>query len=247
MVHSDAQSYDHTAAEYESGRPDYPSEAVNCIVQTLRIGSESAVLDLGAGTGKFTRLLAPTGARLIAVEPANGMRITLSQILPGVEIWEGTAESIPLPDASVDAVTVAQAFHWFQPEKATTEIHRVLRPGGGLALIWNRRDLNQPLQQAVDDIVTVYKRTTRRNDDLRWREGFDRTILFTPLEEQRFPHMQNTDTAGLIDRVLSFSYIAVLPESEKNVVREKLRTLTSTLPERFLLKYVTAVFCCYAH
>jgi ubiquinone/menaquinone biosynthesis C-methylase UbiE len=219
---------------------------VNTIVQALGIGAESTVVDLAAGTGKFTRLLVPTGAHIIAVEPVRGMRTTLSELVPGIEIWEGTAESIPLPDASVDAVTVAQAFHWFQPEEATAEIHRVLRPGGGLALIWNRRDLKQPLQQAIHDIITPYRGTASTRDSHHWKEGFDRTTLFTPLQKQRFPHSQNTDTAGLIDRVLSFSYMATLPQSEKDAVSKRLRALTSTLSERFDLMYMTVVFCCHS-
>ncbi|HKH39572.1 MAG TPA: class I SAM-dependent methyltransferase [Rubrobacter sp.] len=246
MIHPDAQSFNLAAAAYERGRPDYPADAVNTIVQALGIGAESTVVDLAAGTGKFTRLLVPTGAHIIAVEPVRGMRTTLSELVPGIEIWEGTAESIPLPDASVDAVTVAQAFHWFQPEEATAEIHRVLRPGGGLALIWNRRDLKQPLQQAIHDIITPYRGTASTRDSHHWKEGFDRTTLFTPLQKQRFPHSQNTDTAGLIDRVLSFSYMATLPQSEKDAVSKRLRALTSTLSERFDLMYMTVVFCCHS-
>ena len=246
MIHPKAQSFNFAADAYERGRPGYPNDAVNTIVQALGIGAETTVVDLAAGTGKFTRLLIRTGAKIIAVEPMKGMRTTLAEFVPGVEIYEGTAESIPLLNASVEAVTVAQAFHWFQPMEATVEIHRVLRSGGGLALIWNRRDLNQPLQQAIDDIVTPYKGTVRIHDNLRWREGFDRTTLFTPLQEQRFPHSQNTNTAGLIDRVLSFSYMAILPQSEKDTVSEHLRAITSRLPERFDLMYVTTVFCCHS-
>ncbi|HUN09102.1 MAG TPA: class I SAM-dependent methyltransferase [Aggregatilineales bacterium] len=246
MLHSNAQNFDSVADAYERGRPDYPVEAVNIIVQALGIRPESAVLDLAAGTGKFTRLLVPTRAHIIAVEPVNGMRTMLAKLVPDIEIWQGTAESIPIPDTSVDAVTVAQAFHWFQPEEATVEIHRVLRPEGGLALIWNRRNLNQPLQQAIDDIVTPYRGTPRTNDSLRWREGFDRTTLFTPLQEHSVPHSQNIDTLGLIDRVLSFSYMAKLPESDKEVVRERIRFLTSKLSDRFELMYTTSVFYCYS-
>jgi SAM-dependent methyltransferase len=246
MIHPDAQSFEFAADAYERGRPDYPTDAVNTIVQTLGIGAQSTVVDLAAGTGKFTRLLIPTGAHIIAVEPVKGMRITLSKFVPSIEISDGTAESIPLPDASVDAITVAQAFHWFRLEEATVEIHRVLRPGGGLALIWNRRDLNQPLQQAIHNIVAPYRGTAHPQGSDRWREEFDRMTLFTPLQEQSFPHSQNIDTEGLIDRVLSFSYMAVLSETEKDAVRERLRALTSTLSEHFDLMYVTSVFCCHA-
>jgi SAM-dependent methyltransferase len=243
MIHPDAQSFDSAAAAYERGRPDYPAAAVNFIVQAFGIEAESTVLDLAAGTGKFTRLLVPTGAHIIAVEPVRGMRKMLAGLLPGIEIRDGTAESIPLVEASVDAVTVAQAFHWFQPEDATAEIHRVLRPGGGLALLWNQRDLNQPLQRAIDDIVTPYQRT---NDILRWREGFDRTTLFTPLQELSVPHSQNVDTTALIDRVLSISYIAMLPQSEKEMVRDRLYAVTSSSPERFDLMYITSLFYCHS-
>lgn len=246
MIQPDAKSFALVADAYERGRPDYPANAVNEIVQAFGIAAGSIVLDLAAGTGKFTRLLVPTGASIIAVEPLQKMRTTLSKSVRGIEIRDGTAESIPLPDTSVDVVTVAQAFHWFQPEEAAAEIHRVLRRGGGLALIWNRRDLNQPLQQALDDLVAPYKGPSHPKGSDRWRESLDRTRLFTPLQEHRFPHLQNTDTEGLINRVLSFSYMAILPEFEKEVVRERLRALTSTLPQRFDVLYVTTVFCCHA-
>ena len=246
MIHPNAQSFDLVAAAYERGRPDYPADAVRTITHTLNIRANSSVLDLAAGTGKFTRLLIPTGAQLLAVEPARGMRTTLAELIPGLTVLDGTAEAIPLPDASVDCVTVAQAFHWFEPEQATREIHRVLRTGGGLALIWNRTDPNQPLQRAIDEIVWPYRGTLPTHDTPRWRAGFERTELFTPLQEQTFPHAQTIDTAGLIDRILSFSYMAMLSEAEKDGVRERLRALTSKLVERFELLYVTSVLYCHA-
>lgn len=246
MVNPDVHGFDAVANVYERGRPSYPDDAVSTIIQALGIQAASTVLDLAAGTGKFTRLLTPTRARIIAVEPIQGMRTALADSVSGIEILEGTAESIPLLDNSVDAVTVAQAFHWFQPEEATAEIYRILRPRGGIALIWNRRDLNQPLQKAVHDIVIPYRGKPGTQDSLGWRKGFDQATLFTPLQEQSFPYSQNTDAQGLIDRVLSFSYMTKLPESEKEVVKEKIYALTSALPEQFPLMYTTSVFLCFS-
>lgn len=246
MIHPDAQSFEFAADAYERGRPDYPIAAVNTIIQALGIGGQSTVVDLAAGTGKFTRLLIPSEAHIIAVEPVKGMRTALSKFVPNIEILDGTAESMPLPTASIDAITVAQAFHWFRLEEATVEIHRVLRPGGGLALIWNRRDLSQPLQQAIHNIVTPYRGTAHPQGSDQWIEEFSRMALFTPLQEQKFLHSQNIDAEGLIDRVLSFSYMAILSETEKDAVRERLRDLTSTLSKHFDLMYVTSVFCCNA-
>ena len=120
-----AEDFQVGADTYERGRPDFPAEAVEFLVQTLNINQASHVLDLAAGTGKLTRRLAPTGAKLTAVEPVEGMRRKFSALLPGVEILEGTAEAIPLPSESLDVVVVAQAFHWFDGPRALAEIHRV--------------------------------------------------------------------------------------------------------------------------
>ena len=132
------------AATYERGRPSYPADAIDVLVRELGIGPDRDVLDLAAGTGKLTRLLVPTGARLVAVEPVAAMADQLRTAVPGVEVHDGTAEAIPLPDGSVDAVVVGQAFHWFDAPVALAEIARVLRPGGGLGLIWNERDSSVP-------------------------------------------------------------------------------------------------------
>src|SRR3954467_12164403 len=119
-----------TAADvYERGRPDYPAAAVAAIVSELGLGPGRTVLDLAAGTGKLTRLLVPSGANVLAVEPVREMRVELERGGGGVGVFAGTAERIPLNDGYLDAVTVGQAFHWFDAQPALREIHRVLRPG----------------------------------------------------------------------------------------------------------------------
>ena len=131
-VHPSASGFDTAAREYERGRPGYPEDAVRWLVESLRIGPGTTVVDLAAGTGKLTRLLVPTGAGIIAIEPMAGMREQLARSLPEVPLFEGTAESIPLSSACADSITVAQAFHWFKAKEALAEIHRVLRPRGRL-------------------------------------------------------------------------------------------------------------------
>ena len=127
-----AIGFDRAADAYERSRPSYPPEAIECIRAELAIGVGSRVLDLAAGTGKLTRLLIPLGATLVAIEPVAGMRRILQTLHPQLDVRDGTAEAIPLDDGSLDAVTCAQAFHWFDGPKALAEIRRVLRPGGGL-------------------------------------------------------------------------------------------------------------------
>jgi SAM-dependent methyltransferase len=131
-----ARSFGVAAGAYERARPTYPDAAVDWL---LPAGART-VLDLGAGTGKLTRSLVARGLEVTAVEPLAEMRASLAASLPEVRALEGTAEAIPLADDSVDAITVAQAWHWVDPERATAEAARVLRPGGTLGLIWNRRD-----------------------------------------------------------------------------------------------------------
>jgi ubiquinone/menaquinone biosynthesis C-methylase UbiE len=162
-----AQGFSSVADVYERSRPGYAPEAVAWLCERLRIGCGRVVLDLGAGTGKLTRQLVFTGANLIAVEPLEEMRAELARTVPDAEAKAGTAEQIPLADASVDAVVSAQAFHWFDTERALAEIHRVLRSGGSLGLIWNTRDLADPVQATVDEMLAPYRERAER----RWARG----------------------------------------------------------------------------
>lgn len=145
-----AFSFGSVAETYERARPLYADEAIDWIAEQLPLGR---VLDLAAGTGKLTRQLAARGVDVVAVEPDPDMRAVFGRVLPEVELHAGRAEDIPLPDASVDAVTVGQAFHWFDAERALVEMRRVLRPGGGIALLWNRWDAEDPLLGAVDRLL----------------------------------------------------------------------------------------------
>ena len=130
--HAAAKGYTAKAETYARGRPDYPTEIVDWLSQYLNIEAGKTAVDLGAGTGKFTRYLVKTGARVIAVEPVRQMRGQLAKLLPEIDVLEGTATAIPLPDNSVDALTCAQSFYWFATKASLTEIHRVLKPGGVL-------------------------------------------------------------------------------------------------------------------
>ena len=131
-----AASFGAAAAAYERGRPPYPAEAIDWLLPP----GATRVLDVGAGTGKLTRQLAERGLDVVAVEPLEGMREQLARAVPGVPVYPGTAEDIPLPDGSVQAVLLAQAWHWVDPARAVPEVARVLVPGGQLGLVWNIRD-----------------------------------------------------------------------------------------------------------
>ncbi len=141
MVHEVAlRGFGSEAETYERSRPSYPPDAVAWLVDHLRIRPGAVVADLAAGTGKFTRLLAPTGASVLAIEPVEGMRQVLHQVLPHVPIVAGTAEAMPIKSSSLDALCAAQAFHWFDAEQAFAELARVLRRGGRVGFVWNARD-----------------------------------------------------------------------------------------------------------
>jgi SAM-dependent methyltransferase len=131
-----AKSFGAAASIYDRARPGYPDAAVDWL---LPVG-QPQVVDLGAGTGKLTRLIADRGVDVTAVEPSDGMREQLQSALPGVPALAGSAEEMPLADESVDAVLVAQAWHWVDLPRASAEVARVLRPGGRLGLLWNHRD-----------------------------------------------------------------------------------------------------------
>src|SRR5438105_3757042 len=194
-IHPAAAGGFSTAADaYERGRPGYPEEAMAWMAERLDLREGRDVLDLAAGTGKLTRALVPFGARVIAVEPIDEMREQLFRALPDVDAFDGTAESIPLPDGSVDAVTCGQAFHWFRIEEALREIHRVLRPGGALALVWNMRDLTDPLQARIQEIIAPHGaevRSHRAIDTPKLLAG----DLFGPVEHRSWPYTQRLSRA----------------------------------------------------
>ncbi len=234
------------ANDYEKGRPDYPPRAIGWLIEALGIGSSSTVIDLAAGTGKLTRLLLPTGARVIAIEPVAGMRDVLSSVVPGAEVLEGTAEQMPLPDASADAVTVAQAFHWFRPEEAQAEIHRVLKPGGRLGLIWNRRDLDQPVQAELARVMESHRGSTPSHDNGAWTAAFRETRLFGPLAQEDFPMEQVVDRGQLVARVLSVSFMAALPTDQQAAVADEVAEIANRYGEPVTLSYTTRAYWCEA-
>lgn len=228
------------AAAYERGRPDYPVEAVAWLAERLSLEPGRCVVDLGAGTGKLTRRLVATGARVVAVEPADGMRAELVRAVPGVEAIAGIAEELPLADASADAVTAAQSFHWFANERALAEIARVLRPGGRLGLVWNTRDLADPVQRALVELIEPLRTTEHSHVGSGWRAALEASTDFGPVEEERFANLQRVDADLLADRVGSVSFVAVLSAEERAPVLERARALAGG--GELDLRYVTEVF-----
>ena len=232
-----------TAADaYERGRPGYPEEAMAWMAERLDLREGRDVLDLAAGTGKLTRALVPFGARVIAIEPIDEMREQLFRALPDVEAFDGTAESIPLPDGSVDAVTCGQAFHWFRADEALKEIHRVLRPGGGLALVWNVRDLSDPLQARVHEILTPHAAGVSTHRELEPEQLVANSGLFGPAEHRSWPYEQRLSRAHLVDRISSISYIAILDPDTRAEVLSRVLEAAEGLPEPISIPYTTDIY-----
>jgi SAM-dependent methyltransferase len=231
---------------YERGRPGYPAAAIERIVSRLELRGGRTVLDLAAGTGKLTRLLVGSGASLIALEPVREMRAQLERHVPGVATLAGTAERIPLADGYVDAVTVGQAFHWFRADEALREIHRVLRPGGGLALIWNVRDERDPLQAALSEIIDPLQGETPRRRQRNWRTLLEESGLFERPERSLFEHVQPLDEQGLVERTLSISFIATAPAAVRTDVEARVRALARDAELPLRLPYMTELYTGFA-
>ncbi|HXH58239.1 class I SAM-dependent methyltransferase [Iamia sp.] len=236
------------AGDYERGRPSYPADAVELLCRELGIGPGATVLDLAAGTGKLTRLLVPTGAEVVAVEPVAEMRALLEASTPTVDVRDGTAEHLPLAGASVDAVTVAQAFHWFDAEVALREIARVLRPGGGLGLIWNERDTREPWVAELSRLIRWDQRGewqvpyTVEDDWVARIEALD--VPFGAVSRHDTTYRQRMDVDTLVARVLSTSYIASQPPEARSSLAAEVRALVADVAEPFDLPYVTVVYWC---
>jgi SAM-dependent methyltransferase len=220
------------AEVYERVRPSYPADAVAWLVDNLGLRPGRVVLDLAAGTGKFTRLLVPFRSTLFAAEPVEGMRGRFVVAVPGVPLVAAVAEALPIPPHALDAVTVAQAFHWFDADRAFGEFARVLRPGGRVGLIWNARDRSSDWVNEVWSIMDRVEKRAPWRDHEHWRDAaLGSRPGFGPLHAETFRHDQSITPAGVVDRVASVSHVAVLPPADQQRVLDEVRTVLTQHPD----------------
>jgi SAM-dependent methyltransferase len=220
-------SFDGVAEEYEQTRPSYPP----ALLDALPLDADATVLDLGAGTGKLTRVLAERYRDVTAVEPLANMRAMLERVVPGVTALAGSAERIPLDDGSVDGVFAAQAFHWFDKPVALPEIVRVLRPGGVFAIVWNEGndDLPDPRPtEFVREVEVLHDAALQRwENEPEWEDLLRESGLFEDVRDRSsVTHDHVLDRPGILDNLRSVSWIASRDDREDVVAR-----LGALLPE----------------
>ena len=218
--------------DYERGRPSWPPE----VGEIADLPPSATVLDLGAGTGKLTRLLVSAFSRVIAVEPADAMRRLLESHCPDAEAVSGTAQEIPLADGSVDAIFAAEAFHRFSDERAVGEIARVLRPGGALLVMWNLpAGPTEPSIGAVEELLTEHVPNVDLSYDPLdlgaavytsgdWRRAFE-TAPFEALHAVRLENPQTLDREGVVAFFASMGWLADLPDEERLPLLDDVRSL----------------------
>ena len=218
-------SFEAVADQYERARPSYAPGALDWLAERIGIGPGRRVLDLAAGTGKLTRQLVALGASVVAVEPGDAMRAVLERVVPDAEPLAGSAEAIPLAEGAVDAITVGQAFHWFRPDVALAEMHRVLRPRGGVALLWNQWDDDDPLQREIDELLDPLRSERARRDADLARSTLAESPLFGAIDERVFRHARVLDADRLVEWVSSTSAVVRASPSDRTRIAARVRQL----------------------
>lgn len=199
------------------------------------------LLDVGAGTGIFTRQLAAAGLTVIAVEPVREMLTIFASQLPHVPAVAGTAEKLPFANASVETIVAAQAFHWFRYEAALVEIHRVLRPGGSFVTVWNVRDQSTGWMNEYERILAEYEDDTPRHSSMQWRMAIETDARFHLADDWGIDNPQPSHIDGVVRRALSTSFIAALPASQQEHVTERLRRLLESHGPDISIPYRSAM------
>jgi SAM-dependent methyltransferase len=246
-VKSPEERFSDRVANYVKYRPSYPLQVVETLSRQCGLNNESAIADIGSGTGIFTSLLMDAGFRVMAVEPNREMRLAAEERFAGNPLFlsnDGTAEHTGLNSCSVDLIVAAQAFHWFDRSACSSEFRRILKPGGMLALVWNQRKTDSPFHKAYDELLNrfsgEYREVNHRNiPDNAIRDFFGRACcLFT------FENCQDFDFDGLKGRMLSSSYTPVPDSLEYNPMLEELRRLFSAFSQngRVIFEYETRLF-----
>lgn len=232
-----AASFDRAADVYERARPEYPDAAVDWLLPA----EAHTVLDLGAGTGKLTRALTARGLEVIAVDPSPRMLEQLSAAVPDATVHKGTAEDIPLADASVDAVLVAQAWHWVNQSVALLSVARVLRPGGTLGLVWNMRDQRVPW---VERLTTAMHPA---ESEIFFENGHIERGPFGEIAHESFEWSQQFTRDELFDLLRSRSYFITSTDEGKQRLMDAVRDLLDHDPDvggqtTWTMPYVTECY-----
>jgi len=237
MTMQSTERFTGKAAAYDNSRPDYPGEALDCIAEQCALAPGSVVADIGAGTGKLTRMLLARGWDVAAVEPNEAMRETLRAQLgenPALRIAAAPAEATGLPDQSVDAVTVAQAFHWFDRAACKAEFARILRPGGKVALLWNNRDKNLPLTRRHGELM----KALRVREDVSLADPHAvYAAFFSQYEIFRFRHTQVLDEAALLALTFSRSYCPAPGEPGHDELERAVKALFAEHQQNGVVEY----------
>lgn len=226
VLHPLAERFASVAGAYERGRPEYPPGVIGALAAELRLALGAPVLDLAAGTGKLSRALLAGGLDVVAVEPLASLREVLAKSIDADRVRDGLAEAIPLADASVDAVTVADAFHWFDRAAALAEIRRVLRPGGGLAVLttipdWSGATWAHELGTLMESLRPEHPHF----DGPPWQDAVRAVGGWTAPREIRVTTFQPARPERIVDHLASISWIAAMPEPDRLRTVEQIRAL----------------------
>jgi SAM-dependent methyltransferase len=230
-VDPQARLFDSCADAYAQFRPTYPDAAIDTIISRWQLSPAALVCDLAAGTGALSYLFAARGFRVVAVEPLEEMRIRAARVACEghwpIDVAAGIAEAIPLGDESVEAIVCGQAFHWFIADVALREMYRALKPGGGLALLWNNQDWQHvewlgEIERLIEQYNPQHERNYRNKD---WAGIVNTAGLFKPVEMFEFVMDAHPTTESMLGLVQSYSYVRIIPPERRRQLLDDIASL----------------------